>query len=97
MTFSCFRIAAILQGVYVRATQGNASASNGDVVGLLAADVAEVSACCMVEKRLCKKEQSHCFYYLYYYYIIILLYYNYIIIIIIIILLLCTRMCICFI
>lgn len=42
MAFSCFRVAAILQGVYVRSTKGQAANSQAAAVGQLAGYVADV-------------------------------------------------------
>ncbi|XP_062509374.1 acyl-CoA dehydrogenase family member 10-like isoform X1 [Corticium candelabrum] len=42
LTFSFFRAAAILQGVYKRATQGQASAANAEAVGMMTQYIADL-------------------------------------------------------
>lgn len=42
MAFSFFRAAAILQGVYKRATQGQASGANAEAVGMITQHIAEL-------------------------------------------------------
>lgn len=42
MAYTCFRVAAILHGVYVRSTKGQSASADGSVVGRLAAPVANI-------------------------------------------------------
>lgn len=58
--FVCFRMAAILQGVYKRSLQGNAAAADGQAIGALAPVLAGVGRRCAQRyeerpARLCKE------------------------------------------
>jgi aminoglycoside phosphotransferase (APT) family kinase protein len=46
LAFNFFRLAAIAQGVYQRARQGNASSEQADSAGQMAKQVAELGAAC---------------------------------------------------